>query len=97
MALAILLGALSGVIGFSPLLIGLRLTKKTTATTAFSSMAVLILALVVSFVLVFACTILFVAWDKPNGFPFVLAEVICLCVVAIGYGIYKNLIDAKKP
>ena len=97
MALAIVLGALAGALGFAPLLIGLRLTKKTTATSPVGPMAVLLLALVVSFVLVFVLAIAFVSWDKPHGLPFVLAEVLCLCAVAIGYGIHKNLGGTKKP
>lgn len=96
MALAIVLGALAGALGFAPLFIGLRLTRKTTATSPVGPMAVLMLSLVVSFVLVFVLAIAFVSWDKPHGLPFVLAEVLCLSAVAIAFGIHKNLGGTKK-
>ena len=92
MALAIALGAISGAVGFAPLVVGLRLTKRTTATSSFGPMAILLIALVVSFAIVLAAAIAFATWDKPNGFPFVLAEVIALATVAIAFGI----VDRRK-
>lgn len=92
MAVAIVLGIIAGAAGFAPLVVGLRLTKRTTATSSFGPMAILLLALVVSFIIVLAAAIAFATWDRPNGFPFVLAEVIALVVTAIAFGI----VDRRK-
>ena len=92
MAVAIVLGIISGAVGFAPLVAGLRLTKRTTATSSFGPMAILLIALAASFATVLAAAIAFAAWDKPHGFPFVLAEVITLASVAIAFGV----IDRRK-
>ncbi len=92
MAVAIVLGIISGALGFAPLVVGLRLTKRTTATSSFGPMAILLIALVISFALVLTCAIAFATWDKPNGFPFVLAEVVALATTAIAFGI----VDRRK-
>ena len=96
MAVAIVLGIISGAIGFAPLVVGLRLTKRTTATSNFGPMAILLLALLVSFALVLAAAIAFATWDKPNGFPFVLAEVIALATVAIAFGLHDRRRHEKR-
>lgn len=91
MVLAILLGICAGVIGFMPLLVGLKLTKRSTHAGLSGSMFLLIVGLVVSFVLLFVFAILCVNIDRPNAMPFVLAEVVALCVTAIGYGVRSVL------
>lgn len=87
MFLAIFLGVLAGAIGFLPLFIGLRITRKMAYSGQMSPMVVLIVALVASFAIEFLLALLFVSFDKPNGLPFVLAEAIALCVSAIAYGL----------
>lgn len=89
MAAAIVLGLLSGAAGFAPLLVGLRLAKQATATSNFGHMAILIIALVVSFVLMFAFALLCVMLARDLALPFVLAEAVALSVVAIAYGVGK--------
>lgn len=89
MIVAVLLGVIAGLVGFVPLVVGLRLTRRTVSAGVAGSMMVLLLGLLVSFILLFLGAVLFIAYDKSLAFPFVLAEVIALCAVAIGYGVAK--------
>ncbi|MCI2241685.1 hypothetical protein [Adlercreutzia faecimuris] len=87
MALAIILGALAGLAGFTPLLVGLRMTRKTVRAGLAGSMLVLFLALFVSFVILVMTAVCCIALDRGLGFPFVVAEVIALSTAAIAYGV----------
>ncbi len=84
--IAIILGALAGLVGFLPLLFGLRMTKKTVSAGVAGSMAVLFLALLVSFVILVMTAVVCIALDRGLGLPFVAAEVVALSTVAIAYG-----------
>lgn len=87
---AVILGLLSGIVGFAPLLVGLRLTKRVTATSNFGHMSILIISLIVSFVLMFALAMLCVAFARDYALPFVLAEALALSVTAIVFGIMRS-------
>ena len=87
MAIAIVLGALSGLVGFLPLLFGLRMTRKTVSAGLVGSMMVLFLGIVVSFVILVMTAVVCIAFDRGLGLPFVAAEVIALSTVAIAYGV----------
>lgn len=89
MAGAIALGALAGVVGFIPLVIGLHLTKYATATSNFGHMSILIIALIVSFALMFAFAFVCITFARDFAMPFVLAEAVALSVVAIAFGIAR--------
>ena len=89
MAIAILLGAVLGVVGFIPLFIGLRLTKHVTATSNFGYMSILIISLVVSFVLLFVFAILCAMFFRDVALPFALAEAVGLSVCAIVFGVKR--------
>ena len=52
-------------------------------------MSILIIALVISFALMFAFAILCVTFARDLAMPFVLAEAVALSVVAIGYGVNR--------
>ena len=91
MAIAILLGAILGVVGFIPLFIGLRLTRRVTATSNFGYMSILIISLIVSFVLLFVFAALFFGFDHDNGIPFLFAEVVALSAAAIGFALWQML------
>jgi hypothetical protein len=90
MVLAIVGGLVSGILGFLPLMLGLRITHKKTFASTATSMLVLFGALFVSFVLMFLLAVLCISIDKSLALPFVFAEVIALCVSAISYGIHSN-------
>ena len=89
MALAIVLGAVSGVVGFLPLFIGLRLTKRVTATSNFGYMSILIISLIVSFALLFVFAIVCVNVARDIALPFALAEAVALSVTAIVFGVKR--------
>ena len=84
MVLAIVLGALSGVLGVLPLFLGLRMTRRVTDTSNLGHAGALMLGVLLSFVILFlgaiACVVIAV--------PFVLAEAAVLVACAIGYGVY---------
>ncbi|MCI8468918.1 MAG: hypothetical protein HFJ75_05460 [Eggerthellaceae bacterium] len=83
---AVLLGALSGIVGFLPLFAGLRMTRKTVSSGLVGSMMVLFLALIVSFIILVMAAVFCIAFDRALGLPFVAAEVIALSAAAIAYG-----------
>lgn len=89
MAAAVLLGVISGVLAFVPLAVGLHMTKKVTETSNFGHMAILMLALIVSFVILFAAAIACINVARDLVLYFVLSEAIALCVVTIGFGISR--------
>lgn len=89
MAIAIALGLLAGALGFAPLVFGLHMTKRTTATSNFGPMAILMLCLLVSFVILFAAAVICVQVARDFALPFALAEAIALCVVTIGFGVSR--------
>lgn len=91
MALAIILGILAGLVGFIPLVAALRLTRRTTHGGTAASMIVLLLGLLLSFIVLFACVALFFGFDRANGIAFLLAEVVALSAAAIGFGLWQLL------
>lgn len=96
MVLAIILGLLSGVVGFIPLVIALARTKHNPQTGNFAPMAKLLLGLFASFAVLIICAILFIAFDKPSGLPFALAEALALSISAIAYGIHSHKVRKKS-
>lgn len=90
MIIAVVCGLLAGIVGFVPLLIGLRLTKKVTSTSNFGHMSILIISLVASFVVMFALAILCVAVARDFAMPFVLSEAVALSITAIAFGIVRS-------
>lgn len=96
MIIAIICGLLSGVVGFLPLLVGLRLTRKVTSTSNFGHMSILIISLIVSFVIMFALAMLCVVLARDVAIPFVLAEAIALSVAAIVFGVLRTKGKSKE-
>ena len=81
MAVAIVLGALSGIVGFLPLFGSLQLAKRATKTSNLGHM--------VSFLLLFATAFACILLARDFALPFALAEVLALIVVAIGFGVMR--------
>lgn len=96
MILAIVCGLLSGVIGFAPLLVGLRLTRKVTSTSNFGHMSILIISLIISFAVMFALAILCVFIARDYAVPFVFAEAVALSIAAIAFGISRSKSNKKE-
>lgn len=89
MAVAVVLGALSGIVGFLPLLFGLRMARKATSTSNLGHMGALLLGVLLSFVILFAAAFACIIAVRDLALPFALAEVLALIVVAIAYGVIK--------
>ncbi len=88
MVFAIVLGAVSGIVGVLPLVFGLRMTKRVTDTSNLGHMGALMLGVLLSFVLLFLAAIACVVLARESAVPFVLAEAAVLIASAIGYGVY---------
>ena len=89
MVAAIVLGALSGIAGFLPLMAGLRMTRKVTETSNLGHMGILLLSLLASFLILFVTLVACVLTARELVLPFALAEVLALSVTAIGFGVAK--------
>ena len=96
MAIAIVCGVLSGVIGFLPLFIGLRLTKRVAIPGNFGQMSILIVCLLVSFGIMFGLAAICIAANKDMAIPFVLSEAIALSVSAIAFGFKKLMRNGNE-
>ncbi len=96
MVLAIVCGLLSGIIGFIPLILGLRLTKKMTKATNFGHMGVLFLFMFLSFVFLFGVAIAYIMVDRDSALFFAMTEAVGLCGAAIVFGIRKTFGDKGK-
>ncbi len=98
MVLAIILGAISGFVGFLPLVFALERTKHNPKTGNFAPMAKLLIGLFASFAILVICAIVCVAVDKPDILPFVLAEALALCASAIVFGVrsHRGQTDERK-
>lgn len=91
MLAAIILGALAGFVGFLPLTLGLRMTRRVTDTSNLGHMATLLLGVLGSFFLLFAAAIACIILARDLILPFTVAEVVALSVVAIGFGVSRLL------
>ena len=90
MVLAIIGGLAAGVLGFIPLIVGLRLSRKATRTSNFGSMAILLIALVISFAILFILAIVVNAFaDHDSAMAFVFAEAVGLSITAIVLGLTR--------
>lgn len=89
MALAIILGALSGALAFLPLYWGLRRARLRVGSSSLGQGASLIIAAVLSFLVLMVATVLCLALARNLLAAFGLAEAIALCVTAIVYGVWK--------
>ena len=86
MVVAIVLGAVCGVLGFSPLFMGLRLARKATATSNLGHAGALLLGVLLSFLLLIAAFIVCAVVARDLVLPFVLAEVAGLIVSTVAFG-----------
>lgn len=86
MIIAIVLGAISGVLGFLPLYLGLRLARKATPTSNLGHAGALLLGVLLSFLILVAAFGTCALAARDLVLPFVLAEVAGLVVSAIAFG-----------
>ena len=86
MIAAIVLGAVSGILGFLPLYMGLRLARKATPTSNLGHAGALLLGVLLSFLILVAAFIVCIFVARDLVLPFVLAEVGGLMVSAVAFG-----------
>ena len=86
MIAAIVLGAVSGILGFLPLYMGLRLARKATPTSNLGHAGALFLGVLLSFLILVAAFIVCIFVARDLVLPFVLAEVGGLVVSAVAFG-----------
>ena len=91
MVLAIVLGALSGVLGFFPLIVGSNLARKATATSNLSHATALLLGVGLSMIFMAVVLVVCIVFARDLVLPFALALVVALTVTAIAYGAYGFL------
>lgn len=89
MVAAIVLGILSGIAGFVPLVIGLRMARYVTRTSNLGHMGLLLLSLTTSFTVLFITLVICIKLARDVVLPFTLAEVLSLSVAAVGLGIVR--------
>ena len=86
MIAAIVLGAVSGILGFLPLYMGLRLARKATPTSNLGHAGALLLGVLLSCLILVAAFIVCIFVARDLVLPFVLAEVGGLVVSAVAFG-----------
>ena len=86
MIASIVLGAVSGILGFLPLYMGLRLARKATPTSNLGHAGALLLGVLLSFLILVAAFIVCIFVARDLVLPFVLAEVGGLVVSAVAFG-----------
>ena len=91
MAIAIGLGVLVGAVGFVPLIIALKLSRKAISAGLGPNVAIVILSIVISLAFYIAMILIFNDANHDKIVPFVLSAAITLIIVAIGYGIYSQV------
>ena len=90
-ALAIILGAVWGVVGFLPLFGALRLSRRIPADSSFGQMGVCLVGLAISFLVLLIGVLICSKVARPLCLPFALAVAIALSISAICYGAVKML------
>lgn len=88
---AILAGIVVGAAAFAPLVFGMNLARKATATSNFGHAGALLLGVLGSFVLLVVAVVVCIVFFRDLVFPFVLAEVIALIVAAIAFGVSRMI------
>ena len=86
MIAAIVLGAVSGILGFLPLYMGRRRARKPTPTSNLGHAGALLLGVLLSFLILVAAFIVCIFVARDLVLPFVLAEVGGLVVSAVAFG-----------
>ena len=95
MAIAILLGIVAGIVGFLPLVASIYIMKRTRRAGVGTNMATTLLSLAISFIFYIAVIFIYKDAMPESVVPFVIAIALTLSIVAIGYGIYRN-VQSKK-
>ena len=88
---AVLAGIVVGAAAFAPLVYGMNLARRATATSNFGYAGALLLGVLGSFVLLAVAVVICIVFFRDLVFSFVLAEVIALTVAAIMFGVSRMI------
>lgn len=91
----VFLGAVTGVLGFVPLYLSLRASKKVTKTSNFGYGALLLLGVLFSLIVLLAGVLLCYFFGRDGLIAFTLAAAITICFAAIIYGIFVTIRRSK--
>ena len=91
MFVAALVGALIGLVAFTPLVFGMNLARKTTLTSSFGYANSLLLGVLMSFVILAVSMVVCIAFFREYVFPTVLAEAAALFVAAVVFGVSRMI------
>ncbi|BAK45195.1 hypothetical protein [Eggerthella sp. YY7918] len=96
MALAIVIGAVAGFIGFIPLFIALRMSRRSTSTSAMNAALYGLVGVFISLVVLIVEMIVCAQVARSLILPFGLAEIVALIVSTAIYVVYKNGLGTRK-
>lgn len=96
MVLAIVIGALAGFVGFLPLFIALRLSRRSLSTTAMNAALYGLVGVFISLVVLIVEMIVCAMVARSLILPFGLAEMLTLIVSTAIYVAYKNGLGTRK-
>lgn len=96
MVAAIALGIVSGIIGFLPLFIALRLSRKSTSTSPLNAGLYGLGGFFVSLVVVAIALIICAMVARELVLPFAIAEIVMLVATTSIYVVYKNVLQKKR-
>ena len=91
MVLAVLVGAIVGIVGFAPLVFGMNKARNATPTSNLGHAGSLLLGVLISFVVIGAAMVICALFFRDVAILFVLAEAAGLAATAVAFGISKNL------
>lgn len=92
----IALGILSGILGFLPLFLSLRLSRRSTSTQALTLGLYGLAGVCVSLLVLIAATVACGILAKEAIVPFVIAEGVVFLACTIAYVLYKNAPAKRK-
>lgn len=95
-AVAIILGILAGAIGFIPIFVAIRLSRRSTSTSVMSAAACGLLGSLVSLIVVVVELLLCSHLAHDVLLPFGISELLALIVVTAVYVVYKNVLAKRK-
>ena len=95
-SIAIALGALAGFIGFVPMFVALRLSRKVPAQGTMEAALFGLAGTFVSLIIVIVALIMCRVFAADSVLPFGVAELVTLIVVTCGFVLYKNVLQKRK-
>lgn len=96
MSIAIAVGILAGIVGFIPMFVTLRLSRRSASLSAMSAGLYGLAGVFVSLIVVAVALILCAVIARDMILPFGIAEIVALIVTTSAYVVYKNVLAKRK-